>query len=419
MVKRACPAALAVCAASLAAAPAPADVGRATFTDPRDPPAVRSLDARTRARFELGQRVYNTTWVAAGTPRAERRDGLGPLFNAGSCDGCHNNGARGRAAGRGGIAPDSFVMQLGGPPSDYGHVLNTAALPGFAREGRVEITPVEHPGRYPDGATYSLREPSYRVAELAYGALDPAIILRPRIGPALFGAGLIDAVPAPALDSVRRSQPRAQRGERGAGRFGWMADAVSLQDQTERALEREMGLTTAARPQDDCTPAQSACRAASSGGSPEVAAEFLAAILTFERELAVPGATPMRDSPGGKLFARLGCGVCHRDALPSRTEEGEVTIAPYTDLLLHDLGKGLADRRVDGRIVTSRWRTAPLWGLGHELARGEPALLHDGRARSVEEAVLWHDGQARDARRAFEALPAARRAALLDWVSKL
>lgn len=408
-----------VLSAALGATDAYADFGRATFADRRNPPAVRALDADDQARFELGQVVYNTAWVAAGVPRAVRRDGIGPLFNSASCDGCHNNGARGRAAGRGGLTPGSFVMQLGGPPGNYGHVLNTAALPGYAPEGAVEITQVDRTGRYPDGAAYTLREPRYRVIDLAYGALDSAIVLRPRVGPALFGAGLIDAVPSAALERVRRSQPHAQRGEPGTGRFGWMAEAPSLKDQTERAMEREMGLTTEARPRDDCTAAQSTCHAAASGGSPEVSPEFLDAILSFERELAVPGPAPDRGVRGAKLFDSVGCGVCHRDSLPSRTADGEVKIAPYTDLLLHDLGDGLADRRVDGAIVASRWRTAPLWGLGHELARGEPALLHDGRARSVEEAVLWHDGQARAVRRRFERLPAAERAALLDWVSKL
>lgn len=119
----------------------------------------------------------------------------------------------------------------------------------------------------------------------------------------------------------------------------------------------------------------------------------------------------MRDSEGARLFAAAGCGVCHRQSLGA--------VAPYTDLLTHDMGKALADHRVDGRPVRSRWRTAPLWGLRHELARGETALMHDGRARSVEEAVLWHDGQARSARRRFEALPAAERTVLLDWVSML
>jgi len=298
-------------------------------------------------------------------------------------------------------------------------VLNTATTAGVAHEGRIEVDYVDRRGRYPDGSAWRLREPRYRLVDLAYGDLHPETVMKPRIGPALFGRGLLEAVPSPALEAVARAQPRAQRGVRSAGRFGWQADVATLEDQTERALQREMGLTTAARPFDDCTAAQLACRNAVAGGAPEMRAEYLQAMVTFERELAVPGPAPNRAATGARLFAAAGCGICHRDTLPADLPGGRVSIASYTDLLRHDLGEGLADRRVDGRRVPSPWRTAPQWGLQHDLARGEPSLMHDGRARTVEEAVLWHDGQARESRRRFAALSAAQRAALLDWVSSL
>lgn len=95
-------------------------------------------------------------------------------------------------------------------------------------------------------------------------------------------------------------------------------------------------------------------------------------------------------------------------------------IAPYTDLLLHDLGPGLADRDARGRPLRSLWRTAPLWGMSTALEGGRPVrLLHDGRARSIEEAIAWHDGDAAAARERFDALDAARRQRLLDWISAL
>jgi CxxC motif-containing protein (DUF1111 family) len=411
-------AALVAALAPIAAARAD-DYGRAVFTDRRDPPTVAPLAAEERARFDLGQAVYNTTWVPAGLPRAERRDGVGPLFINASCDSCHNNGARGRSGQRAGETPNSFVMQLGGPDTGaYGHVLNTNALPGYVPEGQVRVGSTVRAGRYVDGVPWMLREPRYTLVNLAYGELAPRTVLKPRIGPALFGVGLLEAVPAAAIEAVRRSQPRAVRG-RAAGRFGWQAEALSLQDQTERALEREMGLTTATRPQDDCTPAQAACRAAPHGGSPEVSADFLDALLTFQRELAVPGPAPAADAPGARLFDAIGCAQCHRMELPVRVNDVGRTIRPYTDLLVHDLGEGLADRRLDGRSARSEWRTAPLWGLAHALARGDVALLHDGRAASVEEAVLWHGGQAARARHRYLALSAAERAGLLAWLAAL
>ncbi|MET0292598.1 MAG: di-heme oxidoredictase family protein, partial [Steroidobacteraceae bacterium] len=174
----------------------------------------------------------------------------------------------------------------------------------------------------------------------------------------------------------------------------------------------------AARPQDDCTPLQAACRQALQGGTPEVSAEFLEALLTFQREVAVPKLAREADPEGAALFESTGCALCHRPTLPSRDSSGEpVTIRAFTDLLVHDLGDGLADRTVDGRAVTTRFRTAPLWGLGYELTRGPPALLHDGRAGSLEEAILWHGGQAVTARRLFLELPAEKRATLVRWIA--
>jgi CxxC motif-containing protein (DUF1111 family) len=398
--------------------PAPI-AGRADFEDRRDPPAWRTLDAATHDSYELGVAVFNTPWVVAGTPNAVRRDGLGPLFIAASCDGCHNNGARGRGELRGGRLPNSFVMQLGGPATQYGNVLNTQALPGHVAEGSVALQWTLRSGLYTGGGSWELREPHYRIAALEYGPLPATTILRPRIAPAVFGAGLLEAVPAAALAAIRAAQPRAQRGglawqevdgQRVAGRFGWQADAISIEDQTTRAMAREMGLTSRLRTQDDCTARQLQCRAAAQGGMPEVSEEFLQALVVLQRELAVPSRSrdvvPADRASGARLFEITGCSVCHRTALPVQLEgAAPASIDAYTDLLLHDMGDGLADRTLDDKVVRSRWRTAPLWGMAHALALGDIGLLHDGRARSIEEAVLWHGGQARTARRAFGKLP--------------
>jgi CxxC motif-containing protein (DUF1111 family) len=413
------------------------------FTNRREPPSITALDAATRARFDLGQLVFNSQWVVAGTPRAERRDGLGPLFIGASCDGCHNNGARGQGLGnerlrRDDLLPNSFVMQLGGTHAQpYGDVLNTSAIAGFVREASLRVTFEYVTGRYPDGTPWTLRKPRYEVIAPGYGPLSAATILRPRVGPALYGVGLLESVPADFVARLRRSQPRAQRGElpwrsfagaNALGRFGWQADAVSVQDQTERALAREMGLTSVGRTQDDCTPQQVACRTAEQGGSPagtpEVSPEFLDALLTFQRELAVPQGKPTAEltsagDGGAQLFARVGCAVCHQPEVAAATAAGPQTIRPYTDLLVHDMGDGLADRRVGGRSVPSRWRTAPLWGMAYALDGRDAVLLHDGRARGLEEAVLWHGGQAAAAQRRFMALPAADRTRLLAWLASL
>lgn len=419
-------------AALLAALPAaiaigepavPPAIGRAEFVDRRDPPPWRALEAARQEEYDVGLLVFNTPWVVAGTANAGRRDGLGPLFVSASCDGCHNNGARSRPAARADGLPNSFVMQLDGAGTrTYGAVLNTAALPGFVAEGRIGITWRERHGGYADGTPWTLREPRYEIHDPAYGPLPASTVLRPRIAPPVFGAGLLEGVPVAVLQGIRRRQPGSIRGSLPAGRFGWRADARDIEHQTALAFAREMGLTSATVPGDDCTPVQTACRAAAHGGTPEVSAEFMAALVTLQRELAVPHRAPLpaeKDAAGRQVFAQTGCAQCHVDSLTAIIDGVPHRFEAWSDLLLHDLGDGLADRRVDGRTARTRWRTAPLWGLAHALRFETAALLHDGRAANVEEAILWHSGQAEGVRRTFMALAATDRALLIEWVESL
>ncbi|HTQ36167.1 MAG TPA: di-heme oxidoredictase family protein [Steroidobacteraceae bacterium] len=417
--------AAALCAllpATLAAVGTGGFTGRVALPDRRDPPPRRALAPQQQAAFDLGLLVFNTSWVAAGTPRAGRRDGLGPLYVAASCDTCHNNGARGRPPENGGLS-NSFVMQLDGPPGmPYGAVLNTAALPDHSREGQVEVNWTLRHGHYDDGTGWTLREPHYALTHLLYGPPPAATILRPRIAPQIYGVGLLEAVPADAPRAIREQQPRAVRGELPAGRFGWRGEVRDVEDQTGRAFAREMGLTSRPRMQDDCTATQVACRAAPNGGTPEVSDEFLQAVLTFQRELPVPARTVLpadTEAAGRRLFEQTGCAACHVLELPVAIDGAKARIDAGTDLLVHDLGEALADHRADGTGVPVRWRTAPLWGLAQALQFGDIALLHDGRAASVEQAILWHGGQAAGAQRAFQRLSATERAQLLRWVGSL
>jgi CxxC motif-containing protein (DUF1111 family) len=414
-------------------------LGYRAFPDSRDPPAYAPLDDAASAEYQLGHAVFNTQWVPAGTPGAERRDGLGPLYNAAACDECHNEGARGRGPLGTGPAPAALIVQLerpesaGAPDPVYGHVLNTVALEGSAPEAVVTITYREFQGTYPDGAPWSLRVPGYEISELRYGPLAADTILKPRLAPPLFGVGLLELVPEQAvLASAEHGTPAWQtyRGARTLGRFGWQGASVSVRDQTTKAFSREMGLSSRDVPTDDCTVAQTDCRSAPNGGSPEVADELLDAVVAFQSALAVPAAEPAGSvrNPAKNMqrdFEQLGCADCHRTHLPVRLRDSDGreqagSIEPYTDLLLHDLGTGLADADVAGHRVPSRWRTAPLWGIGHHTrAASLLTLLHDGRARSIEEAILWHDGEAERARQGFEHWNAARRQALIDWIETL
>lgn len=394
--------------------------GRATFADRSKPPPWTEVHAAARRDYDLGQTLFNSTWQPDGHPDATANRGLGPLFIERSCNACHEDGARGRAPASPGELSHSFVLQLAGAEATYGHVLNTRAIEGHVPEGRVTVALRTRRGRYPDGQPWTLGEPRYTVSDLASGPLARDVVLRPRIGPALFGVGLLDAVPQSALERIRESQPRGVRGAL-AGRFGWQGDAVSLVDQTAIAFAREMGLTSELMPEDDCTPVQKTCRDAAAR-SPELPERLFHAVNSFQFLIAAPARGRVDaavDAAGARLFERVGCADCHVPSLPVPRETESIRIDPYTDLLLHDLGDGLADRTVGGTVVTSRWRTAPLWGLAHAIEAGPVALLHDGRAGSIEEAILWHEGQGDAARRRFMALDAASRKVLLDWVASL
>jgi CxxC motif-containing protein (DUF1111 family) len=382
-------------------------------------------------QYTLGHAVFNTDFLALGTAGAGRRAGLGPIFNAPSCDECHNEGAHGRGPDNEGPAPNALVVQLEAPPaaqpgsSDaadppgdpvYGRVLSPAAVAGFMPEGQVVIHYHVIQRAYPDGTLWMLRQPLYELAHLNYGPLAANVLIKPRLAPALFGVGLLEAVP--------RTPPRSP-----VGRFGWQAAALSIRDQTTRALAREMGVTSTDRPVDDCTDAQTQCLTQRHPEAAEMSVELLTALLTFEKWLAVPAnptpAAPAQLAAGLQLFKSTGCSACHRTEQPVALlmpdgQTLQALIAPYTDLAVHDLGAGLDDRDASGAVHSTRWRTAPLWGMGYRFSReSKPTFLHDGRARSIEEAVLWHDGEAAGVRERFAHLPRAQREQLLRFVAAL
>jgi len=383
------------------------------------------------AQFKLGQSVFDTEWAAAGAPGISGRFGVGPLFNAASCTACHSEGAHGRGPTADGPVPAALVVKLESSSTDanaepsgdpvYGRVLNTSALGTQQVEGTVTVRYTETAGYYyPFGGRWTLRVPHYHLDGLNHGPLAPTTVIKPRLAPALFGAGLLEAVPEAAINE-------GSAGKRPIGRFGWQADAVSVRDQTAMAFAREMGLTSADRPDDDCTPAEMNCGGHPDGASPEVSEELLSAVVTFVRALAVPESPThaVSDSAGSNLFANIGCEACHRSQLTVERARADGTvessvIAPYTDLRLHDLGADMADENVSGAKVTSRWRTAPLWGLGYRVKQEHyPTFLHDGRATSIEEAILWHSGEAAYAKYRFMKLGPRAREAVLRWLETL
>ncbi len=466
-----------ICSASEAVSVEARSVGTTVQDDAHPPHPWRSLTASEQARFDTGYAVFNTEWVPANTP-AGRIDGLGPLFNSRSCDSCHNSRRRGRGPRGDGEAPSDLVIQLGqrvtrtrvvrGNP-DYGYVLNTSAIQGFRPEARVSIEYKIKHVTLGDGTVVELREPRYHVDSLDGPNLPPNTVLMPRMPPPVQGAGLLELVPSAEMERVSRlehdgpdgvrgrvswlqgntdkpvadgAEVAARRGKMAAdvdavvasagkmaadaggvvGRFGWQASEPSVASQIGAAFAREMGLTNALESKDDCGPWNGACRTAQSGGSPEVEPELFGAVVDFQRWHAVPVTQqPDPASEGARLFESTGCAQCHRTTLKINAGTKDNTVIhPYTDLLLHDMGDGLADRTLQGDTVPGLWRTAPLWGMHAASVSGQPIhLLHDGRARSIEEAILWHDSEAHAARERYVHSSAAQRRTLTEWIESL
>ena len=213
------------------------------------------------------------------------------------------------------------------------------------------------------------------------------------------------------------------------GRFGWKANQPSLRQQTADAFNGDIGITSPVNPRQNNTEAQrERVSSAPSGGEPELPENLLKHVVTYLRTLAPPAQRDTNDAAviqGGQLFATLNCAKCHQPTLrtgefPDVPELAHHPIHPYTDLLLHDMGAGLADGRPDGEATGTEWRTPPLWGMGLQQAvNGHTTLLHDGRARNTEEAILWHGGEAAKSQQDFLKLSPDDRAALLAFLDSL
>jgi len=386
-------------------------------------------------------------------------DGLGPIYNHEACEACHVADGRARPVlDPPGAPQDGLLLRLsvpgaapgeaprphpvyGGQLGDRGIVSDGVPVPP---EGRVAIRYQERAGRYPDGTPYTLLVPHYRIEDPQYGPLGADLLVSPRIAPAVFGVGLLEAVPESTVLALAKEQARAQdgitgraqwlrdprEGTRVLGRFGWKAETATVEQQALDAALNDMGVTSGRFPHQPCTEAQRACREARHGGSvdaPELTAEQAEALVVYLQLLGVPARRDL-DEPqvrrGEAAFSAAGCASCHVPELRTGGHDIErlngQTIRPYTDLLLHDMGPGLADGRPSHEASGREWRTAPLWGIGLvPTVNGHSRYLHDGRARSLEEAVLWHGGEAEAAKLRFMQMSREERDALLRFLNSL
>ncbi|RJF87991.1 thiol oxidoreductase [Oleomonas cavernae] len=423
-------------------------------------PSANMAFAR-RMDFELGNALFMKLW-ASSPSSTTASDGLGPLYNARSCQSCHLKDGRGVVPAPGQPAVSLF-LRLSVPPRTpaeeallragevnelpeptYGIQLQNFAVTGIAPEGRMTVAYQEVPITLGDGEIVSLRRPSYGVAALQYGPMAPDVMLSPRVAPPMIGLGLLEAIPAEAIlahadpddrdgDGIS-GRPNRVGPERRLGRFGWKAGQPDVALQTAHAFAGDLGLSTplVGRSHGDCMPAQAQCLAAATGDDPaagiEVTTPMFDLAVFYARNLAVParrGAGDAQVLAGKKLFYEIGCISCHvpkfvtarDDAAP---EQSFQLIWPYSDLLLHDMGDGLADNRPEGAANGREWRTPPLWAIGLTAqVSGRTEFLHDGRARSLLEAILWHGGEGQRSRDAVVGLSRAQRESLIDFLNSL
>lgn len=432
--------------------PDPAELlpgGAATVHVPRDARAFSLVSATLpfdrQLDFRVGDGVFRKLWVSAPSSTTSS-DGLGPLYNARGCQSCHLRDGRGRPPEPGESATSLLVRlgnAAGAPDPVYGSQLQTFGIQGHAAEGRVHPDWTEEEVALAGGEVARLRRPHWRIDAWGYGAPMDGLRLSPRIAPPMIGLGLLEAVPEAAIRALADPDDRDGDGISGRvaivpsgfhgvpmlGRFGWKALAPSMEDQIADAFRADMGLSTTLHPDGfgECTEAQATCRAAPDGGTPEVDPRLFTLTAFYARNLGVPArAAPTPEVTHGRaIFRAIGCAACHNPSFTTgqvegRPEHSGQRIWPYTDLLLHDMGEGLADDRAEGAADGREWRTAPLWGLGFTRAvSGHTQLLHDGRARNALEAVLWHGGEAQAARDRVVGLPPADRAALLAFLDSL
>jgi CxxC motif-containing protein (DUF1111 family) len=410
--------------------------------------AAANASAENEQAFYSGNSFFNSVWVRAPSSTTAR-DGLGPLFNARSCSGCHFADGRGRPP----LAEDeefgSMLLRIGtgerglhgepAPDPNYGDQLQPHGIDGVPGEGTPRLRTAIQSGSYADGTPYELLVPEYTIEDPAYGELSAELRISPRVAPIMIGLGLLEAIDEGRLreladpddqdgDGVSgRLNQVYSEGEYRIGRFGWKAEQPSLRMQSAGAFLGDIGITSQPFPDGECTEIEAECREANGGGAPEIDDLLLGRVETYSRLLAPPVRerwNDLRTVEGRRLFSDSGCASCHTPRhVTGDAELAELSrqvIYPYTDLLLHDMGEELSDARPAFDAEGNEWRTPPLWGIGRIPAvNGHDRLLHDGRARGVAEAVLWHGGEGEAAREAFRALSADKRAALVEFVESL
>ena len=417
--------------------------------------------------FHKGNAFFRMAWQPqSGDDLAQ--DGLGPLFHTDSCSQCHIHDRRGHAPIDGELTDQSTIVRLSVPAiteahqrqlkksgvipePTYGGQLQINAIEGIKPEGKVRILYEYFDVAFADGHLVELRKPIVSLESLGYGPMADNTMISLRITPSMIGIGLLEAIPEKSLlanadpedldgDGISGRANRVwdrQKQRTTIGRFGWKAGTPTLRQQSAAAFNGDMGLTTSLFPQESCTSGQKECLNASITNEPDVSDFVLDKVVFYGRHVGVPVRTDARKPEvlmGKKLFHEAGCAGCHQPSFTTASmdmqsdtamtviDEGLANqlIWPYSDFLLHDMGEELADGRPEFLATGREWRTPALWGIGHtQLADRRTGFLHDGRARSVMEAILWHGGEAEQAKNNVLKMNAREREALVSFIKSL
>jgi CxxC motif-containing protein (DUF1111 family) len=410
---------------------------------------ISSLSKEEKMKFFSGNAFFKQTWVSSPSSTTAR-DGLGPFFNAKSCSSCHPSDGRGRPPKFYGEKQQGLLFRLhngvgvnGQPLPDpiYGGQLQDLALPGIDVEGQMKIDYEYLIRMFDDGKSYTLRYPTYSIAELSHGDLDLNTKISPRVGQQLIGLGLLEAISQNDLLENEDVNDKNGDGISGKanyvwsvleqknvlGRFGWKANQPSLKQQVSGAFNGDIGITSSMFLSENCNPWVD-CYSIANGGSPEISDELINEQVLYVSALAVPVRRNVKDDAilkGKQMFTNIGCVSCHKDKFitstsPTLSGLSNQTIRPYTDLLLHDMGDSLSDNSKEFLAEGNEWRTPPLWGIGLiKTVNGHQYLLHDGRAQNIEEAILWHGGEAQKSKKEYIKLCEADRQKMIKFLESL
>ena len=437
------------------------ELNRDSFSHPS-----ANMSFEREAMFRVGNGIFRKIWVSAPSS-TQSSDGLGPIFNARSCQRCHLKDGRGHPPAPG-EKSETMFLRLSIPPQTsedaldlqthrkktipeptYGGQLQNFSVQGVLAEGDMTIEYEEIPVVLNDGEIVSLRAPTYGISNLQYGPLHPQALLSPRVAQTVIGVGLLEAIAE--TDILAGVDPDDLDGDGISGRanvvwsdefnkpmlgrFGWKAGNPTVSQQSAAAFRGDVGISTPLYPYPygDCTSVQDSCVKAPHGGASsedtaEVNDQLFDLLIFYTRNLGVPARRDVSDPQvleGKRLFYEANCTACHRPKFVTRRdsvgeEQSFQLIWPYTDMLLHDMGEGLADNRPEGEANGREWRTAPLWGIGlTETVNGHTFFLHDGRARNLLEAILWHGGEAENSKQRVVAMTREAREALLSFIRSL